>query len=356
MKRTRNLKLPNGFGSIIFLGARRTNPYGAIKTIGWDENGKQIKKYIGYGKSWNDAYEILLEYNKNPYDINNKNINLEEVYLKVEDIMHKELDNKDISESSYKAYLSSWNCHLKALKNKNMQQLRRNDIQYLIDNSGLKYTGRNYIYLLWKKIIKYCKEYFEMSFNNNICDIKLGKKEKSDKHKIFTKEEIEKIKEYSKFNKTAKILMIYFYTGVRPSELLNIKRDNVFIEENYMIGGIKNEISKNRIIPIHQEIKEIIKELYNEDNPYLFMNDDKKTKMTYDSYRHRFDKLMHTLGFEHTAHDTRHTFATKCDEAGIRLDELKTLMGHSQGNDVTNSVYIHRSKERLLDIINKLHY
>lgn len=356
MKRTRNLKLPNGFGSIIFLGARRTKPYGAVKTMGWDDNGKQIKKYVGYGKTWNEAYEILLEYNKNPYDINNKNITLEEVYEKVEVNLKKEFDNGDISESSYKAYLSSWNCHLNQLRSQNIQQIKRNDIQYLIDNSKLKYTGRNYIFLLWKKIIKYCEEFFEMSFKNNICDIDLGKKEKSDKHKIFTSEEIQKVKEYSKFDKTAKIVMIYFYTGVRPSELLNIKRENIFIDENYMIGGLKTEAGINRIIPMHNEIKNIITELYNENKPYLFMNEEQNKKMTYDTYRDKFEKLMNALGLEHTPHDTRHTFATKCDEVGIRLDELKTLMGHSQGNDVTNSVYIHRSKDRLLEIINKLKY
>ena len=41
MKRTRNLKLPNGFGSVIYLGDNRRRPYAALKTMGWDENKRQ---------------------------------------------------------------------------------------------------------------------------------------------------------------------------------------------------------------------------------------------------------------------------------------------------------------------------
>ena len=78
--------------------------------------------------------------------------------------------------------------------------------------------------------------------------------------------------------------------------------------------------------------------------------------MTYDGYRHRFDKVMQELGLNHKRHDTRHTFATKCEELGFSDTEIKALMGHSFNNDVTNSVYIHRSSDRLYNIVKKLNY
>ncbi len=34
------MKLPNGFGSIVYLGENRRKPYGALETIGWNEEGK----------------------------------------------------------------------------------------------------------------------------------------------------------------------------------------------------------------------------------------------------------------------------------------------------------------------------
>lgn len=52
MKRKHNLKLPNGFGSIVYLGENRRKPWGALKTIGWNSEGKQIKKYIAYEETY----------------------------------------------------------------------------------------------------------------------------------------------------------------------------------------------------------------------------------------------------------------------------------------------------------------
>ena len=123
-----------------------------------------------------------------------------------------------------------------------------------------------------------------MTFFSNICDIDIGKKETSDKHKVFLAEEIQKVIEYVQISKMARIITLYLYTGVRPSELLLIKHDDVHLDENYMISGIKNENSKNRIIPIHPDIKDIVTELYNENHEYLFVNEDNNKPMTYDSY------------------------------------------------------------------------
>lgn len=51
-------KLPNGFGSIVYLGANRRKPWAARKSI----NGKY--KYLGYFKTYEDAFIFLLKYNK----------------------------------------------------------------------------------------------------------------------------------------------------------------------------------------------------------------------------------------------------------------------------------------------------
>ena len=195
-----------------------------------------------------------------------------------------------------------------------------------------------------------------MTFFSNICDIDIGKKETSDKHKVFLAEEIQKVIEYGQISKMTRIITLYLYTGVRPSELLLIKHDDVHLDDNYMIGGIKNESSKNRIIPIHPDIKDIVTELYNKNHEYLFVNEDNNKPMTYDNYRHRFSTVMNELQLDHKCHDTRHTFATKCEALGFTDTEIKALMGHSFSNDVTNSVYIHRSSDRLYNIIKKLHY
>ncbi len=356
MKRTRNLKLPNGFGSIVFLGSNRRNPYGALKTTGWDISGKQIREYVGYAKTWNDAYKILLEYNGNPYDLEYKNITLEKVYDNLIGKIKEDCYNEVISKSTYSALTSTWNQQLSKIKNKKILDLRKKEIQKIINESGLRYTGRNYIKILFTKIINYCNEEYELNINKDICNLKVGEKEKSNIHKPFLESEISLIKEYAGSNDTAKMLMIYFYTGLRPSELLDIQITNIFLKDDYMIGGSKTEAGKERIIPIHPNIKEYTKYFYSKKNVYLIMNKNTNTKMTYDVYKDRFKTLMKTLNFDHKPHDTRHTFATKCEEVGISDINIKILIGHSLSNDITNDVYIHKSVERLKNEINKLKY
>ena len=52
------------------------------------------------------------------------------------------------------------------------------------------------------------------------------------------------------------------YTGLRPTELLEILTENVHLEEKYMIGGIKTDAGKDRIIPLNDKIIPLIKNRY----------------------------------------------------------------------------------------------
>ena len=285
MRRKSNLKLPNGFGSIQYLGKNRTKPYGARKTIGWDiETGKQIRKYVGFGKTWNEAYQILLEYNNSPYDLSYRNLTLEYVFFKVKDKLQEQVDNSKMSKSNYAGLVSAWNCHLNKAKDINIFELRKKSIQSIIDNSNVKYNGKKYIKSLFSKLVDYIINELEIDINKNICNLDIGEKEKSNKHKPLRDNDVFKISYYAKFDETAKMIMIYLYTGMRPSELLDIKIRNVYLNEDYMIGGSKTEAGKNRIITIHTTIKKYILYFYDINNEYLIINKYTNKQMTYDSY------------------------------------------------------------------------
>ena len=49
------MRNPNGYGSIIKLSGKRRKPFAVRVTIGWNNNGKQIYKYIGYYKTKQEA-------------------------------------------------------------------------------------------------------------------------------------------------------------------------------------------------------------------------------------------------------------------------------------------------------------
>lgn len=68
------MKLGNGVGTVYKLSGKRRNPYIVRKTVGWEidvEIGKckQVCVTIGYAPTRAKGLEMLMEYNKNPYDI-----------------------------------------------------------------------------------------------------------------------------------------------------------------------------------------------------------------------------------------------------------------------------------------------
>ena len=76
------MKLPNNYGSIQKLPGTRRKPYRVVKTIGWDDNGKQIRKTIGYFETRTLALQELALYNENPYDIDQRTITVEKLHKK----------------------------------------------------------------------------------------------------------------------------------------------------------------------------------------------------------------------------------------------------------------------------------
>lgn len=358
MRRKHNLKNPNGFGGVAYLGPNRRNPYRARVTTGWDDNGKQMRDYVGPAMpNYEDAYEELCKYNKKPYNLNYKNVPFKYVYEKVLENITSDFENGKLSESSYKCLKAAYNQNLKDLNNRKFVELEKDDIQRIIDNSGLKYTGRNYIKILFTMMVDYCNDKFKLKLDTDIykkLDLKV--KEKSDKHKPILVEHINIIKELAKTNDLAKMIMIYLYTGYRPSELLQIENEKVFLKEDYMVGGIKTDAGIDRLMPIHSDIKEYVEYFYDPNNKYLIINKNTGGPMTYDVLKKRFKKLMELLGLNYLPDDPRHTFATKCAEIELPDRIIKLLMGHSLADDVTDDVYIHVSKDILKKYIERIKY
>ena len=119
------------------------------------------------------------------------------------------------------------------------------------------------------------------------------------------------------------IILIMIYTGLRPTELLEIQTENVHLDEKYMVGDMKTEVGKDRIIPLNDKIIPLVKNRYDANKKYL-------------------------------PHDGRHTFASLLDSAGANDVCIKLIMGHSMKNDTTKGTYTHKTLEELLTEVNKI--
>lgn len=73
LRPSKRQRLPNGFGQITKLKQKNLRkPYRAMVTVGKTEEGRPISKLLkptAYFETYNEAYEALLEYNKNPFDL-----------------------------------------------------------------------------------------------------------------------------------------------------------------------------------------------------------------------------------------------------------------------------------------------
>ena len=353
-KRRKKLKAPNGKGTINFLGDERRKPYQVIVTIGFDKYGKQLRKSLGTFESYEEAYDFLMNYNKDPYDIDYSKLTVDDVYYRLEPTLRKKYDEGKMSKSNYTNLISIYKNQLYSIRNTRIMDIKRRDLQKLIRDNQKGHTTQGYMKTMLTNLFKYAIDELDLPLSQNpAIGLEITPKLKSDMHKPFTTDEINKLWNH-KDDLIVKIILIYLYTGLRPTELVDIKIENVFTDENYMVGGNKTESGRNRIIPIHPKIKNIVEEFYNQHNVYLINRVGKP--LNYNCYRKAFKKSMNMLQLNHKPDDTRHTFATYAKLCGISDTDRKILLGHSLAGDVTNNVYTHLGVDYLLNEIKKLNY
>lgn len=352
---SKGIKMPNGAGSVYKLSGKRRRPFAVMITAGWTNKGKQIRKIVGYAEDRMEGYRILSEYLGNPYDLDKKNITFNDIYNKLDPTMKEDALNDKMSMSNYKNLVNAYNNHLFQIHKKKIMETKKMELQSIFDYSTACHTTKGYMKNILSRIYSYCIDVIELPIPKNFAiELKIGNKIKSTKHFPFTLEEIKIIENDNEF--IARLLTVSLYTGLRPKELVEIKNENVFLEDGYMIGGCKTNAGRNRIIPIHDNIYKIIKSLYSPTRTYLVISPVTNRNMSADYYSKCVTKYLKEKGLVHTAYDTRHTFATRCDECGISQTNIKVLMGHSLANDITSNVYIHKSAKILLEEIKKLNY
>ncbi len=158
----------------------------------------------------------------------------------------------------------------------------------------------------------------------------------------------------------AKMLVVIFYaTGMRLSELINLKDRQVdFSRSQIKVLGKGN---KERIIPVSKEVLGMIAEYQQLKNKELGKTGDillvtEKGKKLYPKYAYLL--VNGVLGQASTLdkkspHILRHTFATHLMNGGADLNAVKELLGHS--SLASTQVYTHNSIEKLKDIHKKAH-
>lgn len=342
------MKMPNGFGGITKLSGKRRNPYRVRKTRGWTEDGKQLYDTIGYYKTREEALKALANYNENPYDLKANVMTFSDVYTK-----WSEEHFEEIVPSAARTWKAAYN-YCKPLYNMRFKDIRVEHLEGTIKDADVGQNTKQRMKSLFNLMYKW-------AIKHEICDkdyAQLCNPVKDGPRVIeripFTDDEIKILWDNVDFP-FVDMILIDIYSGWRPQELAIIKTEDINLEEGYFKGGLKTDAGKNRIVPIHSCILDLVKKNYNPNNLQLFndSNGQQGTLMTYDKYRNRFNKVMKRFNMKHKPHDCRHTFINKAKNAEVNEYALKIIVGHAI-KDITERVYTHRELENLKKEIEKI--
>ncbi len=151
------------------------------------------------------------------------------------------------------------------------------------------------------------------------------------------------------------ILEILYQTGIRLSELINLKEHH--IDKNSSTIKVLGKGNKERLIPVNNQLLKLIDDYISEkriqfpesSNIYLLVN--KKGKMLYPKYVYNMVKL--NLGKVSTnesksPHILRHSFATHLTNNGAQINAIKELLGHS--SLAATQIYTHNTIEKLKEV------
>lgn len=363
------------------LSGNRRKPYLARVTLGWitdEQTGKTVQNRVPLGtfKTKKEALQALAEYGANPYDIQNAAMTLAELYDKWTAAYFPTLE----SESSCRTIKSAWSyCH--AIAGMRVKDLRARHIKgimedgYIIPSRGankgekvLASAGtKSRIKSMFNLMLDYALEYelvdknyartFELSD-----DIIKEKEEAKRGHIIFHDSEMQTLWENVGKIRFVDWVLIQCYMGWRPQELAILELEDVHLDERYIVGGMKTQAGRHRMVPIHPKIFDLVKKNYDyalELGSHRLFNDPNSPKggmaITYDKYAGRFDKVIAALKLrdDHRPHDPRMTFITMAKKAEVDEYTIKKLVGH-RITDITEAAYTDRDLEWLRAELEKI--
>lgn len=292
---------------------------------------------------------------------------------------------KSVRPNTLREYTHIYNKNISPiLGNHNINSFVKSDIQQLID----KIADDNYKYERQSKIKVILNDMFSRAIEDDLMikNPAKGVKLRADKElKAFTlttKQQIEFL-EASKGTFYDNLYNVALNTGLRPGELFALTLDDIHFDEGYIdvnktlvyqkylddtcktfhIEPPKTKQSY-RQVPINSEclkylekqfeLKDIVKcKRPKEQNNYLFVtsyNTPLNSQVYSDSIKAIVKQINLARSFDNefpvfSGHTLRHTFATRCFEAGVQAKVVQSYLGHATLK-MTMDLYTHVTEER----------
>jgi integrase/recombinase XerD len=182
-------------------------------------------------------------------------------------------------------------------------------------------------------------------------EIPLKKKEKK-LPRVLSVEKIKKIIEDTDNLKHQLLVKMMYSTGMRLSELLNLKREDIDFDRkliNVKVGKGK----KDRVTLLSENIKiDLLKYYSKYDFKSKYVFEGRNGKYSKKTVQKVLDTLGMKVGMRVHPHMLRHSFATHLLEQGTDLRHIQRLLGHSDVK--TTEIYTHVANKELSKITSPL--
>ena len=275
--------------------------------------------------------------------------------------------DRSLSNNTLNAYISDLKKLISFCENKDLTTLTKTVILQFINNlNTLGLSPRS-----TARIISSLKTFYKQQILNETMDAnpmqsiktpKLSKKLPD----VLSYDEILKMMEFIDFTKLAgerdkTIVMLLYGGGLRVSELVSLKVNDLFVDEGFI--KVKGKGSKERLVPIGaktiNQVSYYVESYRNkvardDSKNYLILNQ-RGGSLSRISVFNLIKKLALEAGIKKaiSPHTLRHSFATTLIEAGANLRAVQQMLGHE--SITTTEIYTHIDKAYLKTVIEQYH-
>ena len=224
----------------------------------------------------------------------------------------------------------------KSLNNITMQDIRSYQLDRKLElmsleknegkrEAGINFRSVNYEIAILRSFFNYCIE--KKYIDKNPCE-GIKKLNELSRLKTLSDDDIAKLVTGATNKLTRDIIMFLIYTGCRKGEALNLKWDDVDLD-NDVIAIKATKTRHDRYIPVSAPLKELLGGIEKADGLYVFNSGGKKIV----DFKHSFKTACRNAGLKDLRiHDLRHVFASKMVMNGISLYITGELLGHRTPN------------------------
>lgn len=360
-------KKTNGEGSLT-VSTRNGKPYYTGKvTIGFDQNGKQIRKTFGSFKK-----TIVIEKMNKAKNEHRENTSFSEFTF--EKLFFYWIDNFKKIEVNLKTYYKYVTCFKKRIADYPLAQKKASRIELIdLQNHFTQLAKDEWSIYAIKETYMYINSCLEFGViqdivHKNYCKgVTLQKSIRKKVIKAFTIEEEKSIiEELNIENIVDSAIFFTFHTGLRLGEVLglkwkdidgniaHIKRQLGRVKYDTGIGQELRDLKTNgsrRDVPLPNKALDVLNKI---DKNFELIFSENEKGMDHKKLQRRLKSICNKLDIKDKSfHSIRHTYATRLFEMGVPIKTVQSLLGHSD-IATTMNVYTHVMKEKKLEVLDLL--